>query len=469
MCPCGWIEPISAAVPPRGAVRLIQGLMCLLLGAGMSGCVGRSVHIERPHLSGEVRQRTGHALRTNALVTTLQLPPGVALDNGVSEDDAVAVALWNNAVFQENLSKLGLARGDLAQAGLLANPTFSMLFPLGPKQLEFVATIPLEGLWLRPRRMALAQIDAERVADGLVQSGLDLVRDVRGGCSDLTLARDRQGLAREALKLRERILEIARSRESAGEGSALEMAAAQAEVARQRDEALRLSHDVLLVRERLLLLLGWPGVSTNLDLLPASSAPALESSSAELEHRALAARPDLRASELGLEAAAKRAGLARAEIFALSGLIDANGSGKRGFEIGPGMQLPIPILNQNQAGRTRAQAEMERAAWNYVGTRQRVVVEVREAHTRLQQATEAWRAFESEVTPAFEELERRSQRAYELGELSPLAVHENTRQLLTARVRQAELAAETRRAWAELERSVGTRLRADAKPVSTKP
>ena len=460
-------RPLSSLAPGRH--RFVGLVPCFLLAVFFMGCVPRSVHTERSHLGAQMIERTHQDLRPDGMITTNQLPPGVALEDGVSEDEGVAVALWNNAVFQENLSKLGLARGDLAQAGLLANPTLSMLFPLGPKQLEFVVNVPLEALWLRPRRVAIAQIDAERVADGLVQSGLDLVRDVRAGCSDLTLARDRERLAREALKLRERVLEIARSREQAGEGSALETEAAHAEALRQRDEARRLSYDVTLLRERLLLLLGWTGASTNLDLLPASSPPALESSSAELERRALAARPDVRASELGLEAAAKRAGLARAEIFALSGLIDANGSGKKGFEIGPGMQLPIPILNQNQAGRTRAQAEMERAAWNYVGTRQRVVVEVREAHTRFQQTTEAWRAFEGEVVPAFEELERRSQRAYELGELSPVAVHENTRQLLAARVRQAELAAETRRAWAELERSVGTRLRADAKPVSTKP
>lgn len=111
---------------------------------------------------------------------------------------------------------------------------------------------------------------------------------------------------------------------------------------------------------------------------------------------------------------------------------------------------------------------MERAAWNYAGTRQRVAIEVREAQAKTQQARESLQAFQEQVLPALEESERRSQRGYELGELSPLAVHEHSRQLLTARVRRAELAADLRRAWAELERNVGARLRADMKPVSTK-
>src|SRR4030095_114792 len=154
------------------------------------GCVPSSEHIERTHLSSEVLQRTGHSIRDEA-ATPDSLPPGVELSDGLEEREAVAIALWNNAAFQEALSKLGLARGDLAQAGLLSNPTFSILFPLGPKQLEFAATFPLAAVSLRPRRVAIAKLDAERVADGLLQNGLDLVRDTRVALSEMELARDR--------------------------------------------------------------------------------------------------------------------------------------------------------------------------------------------------------------------------------------------------------------------------------------
>lgn len=425
-----------------------------------NGCVNARKDI--PKVSSRLEQRSGFTLRTNGVVTN-QWPAGVEIADGLSADEAVAIALWNNALFQENLTRLGLARADLAQAGLLSNPTFSILFPIGPKQLEFAATFPLEAIWLRPRRVAIAKLDTERMADGLVQSGLDLVRDVRATLSDLELSRNRVRLGREAVTLRERIAQITEGRQRAGEGSKLETIAAQAEAARSRDEVLRLEHDVTLIQERLVHLLGLTGAVTNAVFSQALSPPALAVPLADLETRALAARPDLRASELAIEAAGKRAGLARAEIFALSGIIDANAKGQEGFEIGPGAQLPIPIFNQNQAGRTRAAAEIERAAWNYLGTRQRVLLEVREAHTRFQQASEAQRNWSTQLVPSLEDLVRRSEKAYELGEMSPLAVQENVRQLLAARLRQAEVAAELRRASAELDRSVGTRLQPDAK------
>ena len=428
----------------------------------LAGCAASSEQVKRAHLSGAVEQRTGLAIRTDDSRTN-QLPPGVDLADGLRENEAVAIALWNNAAFQENLSKLGLARGDLAQAGLLANPTFSVLFPLGPKQLEFVATFPLEALWLRPRRVAIARLDAQRVAEGLVQNGLDLVREVRVGLSDVQLARDRGRLGAEAVVIRERIAKISEGRQRAGEGSELENLAAQAELTRARDDARRLQHEVTMATERLRFLLGWNDAPTKAELASAPAPPALTATVAELEQRALAARPDLRACELAVEAAAKRAGLAKAEIFALSGIIDANGSGKQGFEIGPGAALPIPIFNQNQAGRARAGAEVERAAWSCIGAQQRIRLEVREAHTKYQQAAEALQSWRQQLVPSLEELMRRSEKAHELGELSPLAVQDNARQLLTARMREAELAADLRRAWAELERNVGTRLQIESK------
>jgi cobalt-zinc-cadmium efflux system outer membrane protein len=437
---------------------LAWAVLCVLV----AGCAAKSDYVGRSHLSGALQQRSGQALRGDSAPTN-QLPLEVELTDGVTADEAVATALWNNAAFQENLSKLGLARGDLAEASLLSNPNFSILFPLGPKQLEFAATFPLEAVWLRPRRVAIAKLDAERVAGGLIQNGLDLIRDVRVGLSDLELARDRVRLNVEAVALQERIEKITQDRERAGEGSALETSAAQAELARAHDDTPRIGHDVIVARERLLFLLGWNSEGTKLNFESNSAPAALSLPLTELEARALAARPDLRACELAVESAAKRAGLAKAEIFTLSGIIDANGSGSEGFEIGPGAQLAIPIFNQNQAGRARANAGLERAVWNCIGMQQRIRLEVREAYTRHQQAAEALDNWRNRLVPSLQELLRRAERAYALGDLPPLTLQDYARQLVTARVREAELAAVMRRAWAELERRVGTRLQIEDK------
>ena len=55
------------------------------------------------------------ALRFGA--TPPGLPAGVRIDDGLSRDEAVAIALWNNAAFQVSVSQLGFARADLVDAG----------------------------------------------------------------------------------------------------------------------------------------------------------------------------------------------------------------------------------------------------------------------------------------------------------------------------------------------------------------
>ena len=66
---------------------------------------------------------------------------------------------------------MGFARADLLEAGLLLNPVLSLLFPVGPKQLEATLKWPIDVLWQRPRRVASARFAADRVAAGLEQAG----------------------------------------------------------------------------------------------------------------------------------------------------------------------------------------------------------------------------------------------------------------------------------------------------------
>ena len=60
--------------------------------------------------------------------------------------------------------------------------------------------------------------------------------------------------------------------------------------------------------------------------------------------------------------------------------MDANAEGKEGFEMGPGLQLGIPLFDQNQGGRTRASAELERASRQYMAKKQQIAKQVQESY-----------------------------------------------------------------------------------------
>ena len=68
------------------------------------------------------------------------------LDDGLSQDEAIALALWNNAQYQADLAALGFAHADLLEANMLSNPVFSILFPVNPKFLETALDILLDVL-----------------------------------------------------------------------------------------------------------------------------------------------------------------------------------------------------------------------------------------------------------------------------------------------------------------------------------
>lgn len=448
--------------------RTLEGvaLAALLLSVPLGGCAVRAAH-DRGTVSAEVRDRTRHALRPVAGAGP-DLPDGVSLADGLSEDEAVAVALWRNRDLEATLATLGLARADLVEAGLIRNPVFSILFPLGPKQLEFTLTWPIEALWQRPRRVAAAQLDLARTAEQLVQSGLDLVRDVRVAHAEALLQESRARLAGESRDVRERIVAIADAQLRLGDISPLEAAAVQVEGARARDEAQRASRAAEAARDRLFSLLGFDSsaLPPEIALAPASTALPAVPDLDRLFKQAFAARPELRAVELAMEAAARRAGIAGSEILTLSAILDANGSGKEGFEMGPGLALELPLFGRHEGRQARAEAELEIEARRYVATREKIGLEVREARTALFAARESKAAWEGSVLPALEDNLARREAARRAGDASQLEVLAARRSALDARLLAAQARADERQAEAALGRAVGRSLDLPASPAA---
>lgn len=420
----------------------------------LAGCAVHSIHDES-YVSDALSDRIGHELRLAEQKEKLKLPDDVSLADGLTEDEAVAIALWNNAQFQADLVTLGFARADLIEAGLLRNPVLSLLFPLGPKQLEATLSLPIDFLWQRPKRVAAAKLNAEQVADSLVQHGLNLTRDVLVAYSGLVFARGRARIVAEEATLQREIAEIASERLRVGDISGLEETAFHLEAARIQESSVRYSRDAELAEERLIMLLGLGWEEITLHLTPASVPTRLVPLISDLLAAAFAARPDLRAVEISIEATGQRLGWERSKIFNLTAMLDANGEGKEGFEMGPGIQLELPILNWNQGKISRAQAELLKAARQYMAVKHRIAQEVLEAHTNYSAAREALDILRKDILPAATTAAKNAAEAYSIGQISYLELLDFKRQLLSSRLREAEAEADMRRAEASLKHSLG--------------
>jgi len=258
----------------------------------VTGCAVQSPY-DRSYISSGIKERTDYELGQVTESGEPNLPEGISLDDGLSEDEAVAIALWNNAQFHADLTALGFARADLIEAEMLTNPVFSLLFPVGPKLLEAKLNLPIDVLWQRPHRIAAAKLDAESLSENLIEHGLGLIRDVQTTYADLWSAQEQFRLAEQQSRLRVQIAELAQAQLRAGEISELAASDAYVDSLRAADAVKHFSEKATVSQHRLNALLGLISDNAALDITPSDITSRAEISIDELLEIAFAARPDL--------------------------------------------------------------------------------------------------------------------------------------------------------------------------------
>lgn len=446
---------MSKGIHHQWLTRVWLGYLPILLA---TGCIQPKVRPPVQATSAGITSRTGlPAIPENLSRSKPQLPPGIDLNRPLSSDDVAAIALWQNTQLQVDLAALGLAQGDLIDAGLLRNPRLDMLFPVGAKPFELLFNVPVDAFWARPRRVEASQAAYDQLAESLVQNGLNTARDARLAHADLLLAKSREQAGERIATLRSRIVELTNSRLRAGDISELESMAARTEAATVGEQLVRLKHDVLVAVERLRIVLGLSTDRTTIEV----SSDAVDSTpppeAGDLLEKAMESRPDLRAAEIAITAAAKRAKWERARFYVVTAQLSSKGIGTNGILTGPGLSAEIPILNRNQGLIARADADVEAASRQYLNLKQRVAFEVYEARQLLVQAQELLNQLQQQVLPQLRQAATLAEQQYQEGDVAYLFVLEQSRGLIDAELRLADAEAAVRKGKAQLERSVGTK------------
>ncbi len=437
-------------------LRQIACAAALLVAAHLAGCRGPAT-CDRACVSHDVAARTGHAVGSGPRADRVIVPDGLVAGRPLAEDEAVVLALWNNAAFHEALVELDLTRADLVQAGILPNPEFFYSWPVPDRVFRYVFDFPVESLLLRPFRLKVAAAEGDRACAKVTQLALDLVRDTRQAHSDLRLAEDQVLVATRAVGLRGGILKLAETRLAAGDASPLEVSAAHIDAYQAAQDLTRARGEAAAVAERLRNLTGLSDVPGPLSAADSSADTRTDVGVDQLVAEAVATRPDAVAAAHAARAAAERARLARVGWFRVLAVADAT-SGNPGNTIGPAVRATLPVFNQGQGMKARADAERDQLDRRRLTVHNQVVQDVRTAFARYEQARGELDIVRANTRPEVESAIRRAEAAYKEGNATYLIVLEANRQLVTTLAREAQLYADLRRAWAELERAVGRRL-----------
>ena len=344
---------------------------------------------------------------------------GELLEDVLSPDSAVQIALLQNPDLQASYESLGVAQADLVAAGLLQNPVLVAAPRLGVGSLsgtnfEFdIAQNFLQLLTLGARKeIANMQFDEARYR--VSHRVLELASEVREAYYDLVAARHLFSLLEITERAAAASSEYAKRLHAAGNISDLELAREQALY-----EETRVARDISKAegaapRERLIRLLGLhDGLSFESPrTLPAVPGEAVVAGG--LETLAIDNRLDLRAIEIEIEAFERALDLAR--LYRWIPFVEVGISAERetegGWVVGPVLALEIPIFDQGQVQVARFESLLRQRKRERESLLLDIRRDVRIHHESLQAARALAGTYLRTVIPLHESIVRLTQQEF---------------------------------------------------------
>lgn len=320
---------------------------------------------------------------------------------------ALQVALLNNPALQESYAQIGVARAELAQAGLLENPVLSVGvgFPVnrsGAAQLDLSLVQNLVGVLLRPTRERMA-------ADELEVARLRVAGEVQRFARDFRVAYIHWQARKQIVELRRlqsdasrAALSFAERLHAAGNISDLDLAI-EADAHATMHAALRQAEaETAGDRETLSRLMGFAESKLNWsasDELPPIAADSAIDAGA-LENRALGQRFDLAAARRDL--ANIKSAIATSEKYPFYSFEAGLSAGRESDGLtllGPEISIDLPFFDRRQA-----QIEKLKAVRRQLEQRVRVLTletrsEVRAATLSFNAARERANLYRTQVIP----------------------------------------------------------------------
>jgi cobalt-zinc-cadmium efflux system outer membrane protein len=326
------------------------------------------------------------------------------LQQELTAQAAVQVALLNNRNLQASYERLGIAQADLVEAGLLENPVFSLSLYWGqPGSIteaslvqDFVSVVSLSA------RKKVGEAGARRATAEVAADVVDLARRVQAQYFIVVGDAQALELARQVVSATEAAAELAQRQRSAGNLSQRDQSLQQAFYAQMLLESAQAEAQLASDRERLNRLMGIWGQDTSWKIpnrLPAvpDALPSLEQS----ESQAVSQRLDLAAAKEAEDVAAQTLNLTRQlRYLGPLGIGVAYKREPNGDKfVGPTVELGLPIFNQHQAAVARAEAELKRSQDRVAALAIEIRSEAREARTRVVTAHDVVRHYQKVLLP----------------------------------------------------------------------
>ncbi len=299
------------------------------------------------------------------------------------------IALATNRRLQAQYDQLGIAASEVAAATVLAPLELDLETKVSRSgdfhEIELDATQDILDLIQLPQRRGVARADLDAARARAVAATVQLVARVEAAYLDLIAALQELELRQTAFDAASASAEIAERQYAAGNISEAALLRERDQREQARIELGRAQVQAEARREPLNDVLGLSGantkwtIKTRLAELP-NEMPALDS----LERDAVANSLDIAALRAEAEAAAGRLGIARVRTLVPElgvGVAADHANGE--WDVGPALSIGIPLFNQQQGPRARANAELRRARNEATATAVELRARAREVRQRV--------------------------------------------------------------------------------------
>jgi outer membrane protein, heavy metal efflux system len=386
------------------------------------------------------------------------------LEDTLTADEAIQVALLNNREIQALYAELGVAQADLVQAGLLANPVFdgAAFFPVagGPVKLDLSVAMSFLDIFYRPLRTRVAAARFEEAKLQVTGAVLDFAATVRTAFYRHQADEQRLELLQTIVQALAVSFDVAERLHAAGNITDLDLAQERALVEEAKLQLRAAEVSVRQSRAQLNTVMGlWrPESAWHIDRrlpdIPTERLPV-----EGLERQALRQSLDLASARQRLIVAGEQVGVSRATALVPESSLGAGGEREEGeWQVGPVLEIPIPLLNQGQGRIGRAVAELRRTQQEYyaLGVQIRSMAQV--VRERLEGAEERARYYRDILLPLRERIVHETQLQYNAMQLGVFDLLRAREQQIQAAVAYVETLLDYWLARRDLEQLLSGRL-----------
>ncbi len=340
------------------------------------------------------------------------------LNNKLTADQALQIALLNNPSLQAKYEELGITQADLVQAGLPSNPSFAASFRVpdddGKTNTEFRVEQNILDIVLLPLRKKVASERFEQTKLLVGDAVLKFAAEVRAEYYNLQGQQQMFSLQQRFVQAAEAAFDLAEVQYKAGNSSPLDLANHKVDFHEANLMLIQSEAELRADRERLRRMLSlseshgnWQ-IRDELPKLPQTEVP-LEG----LDSLAVSNRLDLAAAQREVEVFKRALSLAKLGVIpSVSVGVETEREPDGARVTGPTLRLDIPLFDRGQAAKGRIEAQLSQSLKRLQAKEMDVRSEVRLLKGKLRVARKSVEYYRDNIIPIYQEKVELAQKEY---------------------------------------------------------